>query len=211
MATQQNVPSSVFPSFMSGVPPQKSPYYVNPETMTPLQKHCAFFDRNGDGLVMPWETFEGFRVLGYNLFLAILGTIVVHFFFSYWTLDSWIPDPFFAILIKNVHRLKHASDSEVYEHDGTLKPMQEPVVTMLSRYDQQKRGGLSYIDLWRMTQHKWDVLDIFGWVAGKLEWFYLWVLSQQNGVVPFDDIKKSYDDTLFKQVEHQRRQAGLVK
>lgn len=28
-------------------------------SMTPLQKHAAFFDRNHDGLIYPWESYEG--------------------------------------------------------------------------------------------------------------------------------------------------------
>lgn len=34
------------------------------------------------------------------------------------TLNSWLPDPFFRLYIKNMHRAKHGSDSEVYTKTG---------------------------------------------------------------------------------------------
>lgn len=190
---------------------EKSPYYVRPENMTPLQKHCAYFDRDHDGIVMPWETYTGMRILGYSLFLSLLGTFVIHFFFSYWTLDGWLPDPLFPILIKNVDRLKHGSDTEMYEHDGTIKPLVgEPTVTLLSGFDNGQKGGLSGWDLLWMTQKKWDMMDVFGWWASKLEWFFLWVLVQRNGLVRWDDIRRQYDGTLFKDIEAERRKSGLI-
>eukprot|EP00611_Tribonema_gayanum_P009875 TRINITY_DN19750_c0_g1_i1.p2 TRINITY_DN19750_c0_g1~~TRINITY_DN19750_c0_g1_i1.p2 ORF type:complete len:115 (-),score=40.09 TRINITY_DN19750_c0_g1_i1:1426-1770(-) len=36
------------------------------ENMTALQKHCAYFDRDGDGVVSPGDTYRGFRALGCN-------------------------------------------------------------------------------------------------------------------------------------------------
>jgi hypothetical protein len=76
--------------------------------------------RNKDGELTPTETFTGFRALGYNLFMSFVGTFLVHFFFSWWTLDTWIPDPFFTIHIKNIHRCTHGSDSHVYDQFGTF-------------------------------------------------------------------------------------------
>lgn len=193
---------------------QKSPYYVRPEEMTPLQKHCAFFDRNGDGLIMPWETFEGFRILGYGVVLSLLGALLTHVFFSYRTLDTWVPDPFFAIVLRNVHRLKHGSDSEVYEHDGTLKcaapTAAGTITTLLGSYDRRQNGGLTLADAWRMTQQKSDVMDVFGWCASKIEWFYLWILAQRSGVVSWDDIAAQYDGTLFTRIERTQRRSAKM-
>lgn len=77
---------------------------------------------NHDGLLTPFESFAGLRALGYGYFLSLLGTVLVHFSLSYWTLDSWIPDPFFTIHLKNIHRCTHGSDSHVYDHHGTTLP-----------------------------------------------------------------------------------------
>lgn len=183
----------------------KSPFYVDPARMTPLQKHCAFFDRNGDGLIMPWETYESMRILGYNVLLALFATIVIHVFFSYWTLDTWIPDPFFAIVIRNVDRLKHGSDTAVYTHDGTIQPNIQEACLTLTKWDSERKGGLSLADLTFMTQRRWDVMDFFGWFAAKLEWGYLWILCQKNGMVSWDDIMGQYDGSTFHKIERERR------
>lgn len=102
--------------------PEKGPFLITstPEGMTPLQRHCAYFDRNGDGVLTPWDTWIAFRELGYGLVLSAVGTVLVHFFFSYPTLDTWVPDPFFSIHLKNIHRCIHGSDSGSYNNLGTF-------------------------------------------------------------------------------------------
>lgn len=43
-----------------------------------LQKHVAFFDRNKDGVVYPWETFTGFRAIGANLLLSTVSAAFIN-------------------------------------------------------------------------------------------------------------------------------------
>ena len=54
---------------------------------TVLQQHCAFFDRNGDGVIYPHETYQGFRALGYSPTISLLAAIVINGSFSYPTYD----------------------------------------------------------------------------------------------------------------------------
>jgi hypothetical protein len=35
---------------------------------------------------------------------------------------GWLPDPFLRIFSRNVHRGKHGSDQEVYDHEGRFIP-----------------------------------------------------------------------------------------
>jgi hypothetical protein len=54
---------------------------------TVLQQHCAFFDRDGDGVIFPQETYQGFRALGYPPTISVLAAIVINGSFSYPTYD----------------------------------------------------------------------------------------------------------------------------
>ncbi|KAK6242362.1 hypothetical protein SCA6_007751 [Theobroma cacao] len=49
-----------------------------PTDQNVLQKHVAFFDRNHDGLIYPWETFEGFRAIGAGYMLSIASAILIN-------------------------------------------------------------------------------------------------------------------------------------
>jgi hypothetical protein len=42
----------------------------DPKGLSVLQQHVAFFDRNDDGIIYPWETFQGTRST--RIFIIIL-------------------------------------------------------------------------------------------------------------------------------------------
>lgn len=199
--------------------PEKGPYIITstPEGITPLQRHCAYFDRNNDGILTPWDTYASFRELGYGLLLSFFGTALVHFFFSYPTLDSWMPDPFFSIHLKNIHRCIHGSDSGSYNNFGTImtcmftnSPLGElttiPLDAIMTRYDAEQKGGVSFMQGWSMLKGFRDINDPFGWMAAALEWGFLWALvADERGVVSFEAIRGQYDGSLFYTLRDRNR------
>jgi hypothetical protein len=78
---------------------------------TPLQQHILFWDRDGDGMIFPWDTYNGFRELGFNIIFSILATLIINGNFSYPTrlAYSWFPDPYFRVYLTSIHKAKVCS------------------------------------------------------------------------------------------------------
>jgi hypothetical protein len=78
------------------------------EIKTPLQQHILFWDRDGDGMIFPWDTYNGFRELGFNIVFSILATFIINVNFSYPTrlAYSWFPDPYFRVYLTSIHKAK---------------------------------------------------------------------------------------------------------
>ncbi|KAI8993756.1 Caleosin related protein-domain-containing protein [Gaertneriomyces semiglobifer] len=132
----------------------------NKKKLTVMQQHVEFFDRNKDGVIWPYETFLGFRAVGFNIFFCLLAMMIIHFGFSYPSLDSWLPDPFFRIYIKNIHRCKHGSDSGTYDTEGRYTP--QKFEELFSKYDKDNKGGLNLREMWEMTLQIRNTFDFFG-------------------------------------------------
>ena len=89
---------------------------------TVLQQHCAFFDRDHDGVVWPLDTFRGLRALGFGLAACAAATLATHALFSYPTCSGALPDPLGRIWLERIHRCKHGSDSGVFDTEGRFVP-----------------------------------------------------------------------------------------
>lgn len=73
-----------------------------------MQQHILFWDRDNDGQIYPWDTYIGFRELGFNIFFSLLAVLIINLNFSYPTrlAHSWLPDPFFRVYVDSVHKAK---------------------------------------------------------------------------------------------------------
>ena len=69
--------------------------------------------------------------------------------FSWFSSDAWIlPDPFFRLKVKQMHRSKHGSDTHVFDQEGRFHP--QLFENIFTKYDKENKGGLTFMDGMRM-------------------------------------------------------------
>jgi len=171
---------------------------------TVLQQHCAFFDRDSDGIVWPWDTFCGFYALGFSLLFSGLAAVTIHSVLSYPTCPSWLPDPFFRIWLERIHRDKHGSDTGTFDPEGRFVP--QHFEDMFSKYAPEGQDGLTLGDVWKMLRGQRVIADPIGWSAAFFEWMATYILLwPEDGVMRKEDIRRIYDGSLFYEVAARRK------
>ncbi|KAL9324909.1 hypothetical protein ACSQ67_005554 [Phaseolus vulgaris] len=96
-----------------------------PHDQNVLQKHVEFFDRNHDGIIYPWETFQGFRAIGCGYLISSVAALFINASLSRKTRPGKFPSLLFPIEVKNIQKAKHGSDSSVYDTEGRLGSFSE--------------------------------------------------------------------------------------
>ncbi|GAA5983354.1 hypothetical protein JCM11641_006043 [Rhodosporidiobolus odoratus] len=178
-----------------------------------LKQHVAFFDKDGDNVIWPLDTWRGFRELGYSFFWCCFAMSVIHFFFSWFTAPGFLPDPFFRVFLKNGHRSKHGSDTGVYDSEGRFIPAKfEEIFT---KFDKNGKGGLTFKEGLHMIHANRQACDPIGWAAEGFEWASTYLLIwPADGICDKESIRTVYDGSLFyvvadreREIKQQRRLA----
>ncbi|KAF2029169.1 Caleosin-domain-containing protein [Setomelanomma holmii] len=173
---------------------------------TVLQQHCDFFDQDRDGVIWPSDTFIGFHRVGFGIFLSIIAAFIIHINFSYPTATGWLPDPFFRINLKNMHRTIHGGDTRTYDNEGRYIPQKfEEIFTKYA----DGRDYLTFTDMVNMLKGQRNVSDPIGWGGAIFEWgaTYL-MLWPADGRMMKEDIRAIFDGSIFYVIA-ERRAKGL--
>ncbi|XAR63672.1 Plant seed peroxygenase [Bertholletia excelsa] len=166
-----------------------------------LQKHASFFDRNKDGFIYPWETYQGMRAIGSGIFISLAAAIFVNTGLSRKTTGKF--SLLFPIEIKNIQKGKHGSDTDTYDDEGRFVPSKFEEI--FKKHAHTNPNALTSKELQEMLKANREPKDLNGWFAAFVEWKVLFNLAKdKNGLLQKDKIRGVYDGTVFEQLEEER-------
>ncbi|XP_027153669.1 probable peroxygenase 4 [Coffea eugenioides] len=168
-----------------------------------LQKHVMFFDINKDGVVYPWETFQGFRAIGCGILLSTFASVFINAGLSRKTRPGKGFSPKFPIEIKNIKRAKHGSDSGVYDTEGRFVPSK--FEELFRKHAKTNANALTSDELKNLLKANREPKDYKGWIAAYSEWKILYILCKdKQGLLHKDTVRAVYDGTLFDRMAKEK-------
>ncbi|KAD7116540.1 hypothetical protein E3N88_03808 [Mikania micrantha] len=176
-----------------------------------LQKHVAFFDRNNDGVIYPWETFQGFRAIGSGFLLSSFAAVFINVGLSGKTRPGKkCPNLLFPIHVENIKMAIHGSDSGVYDANGRFVPSKFEEI--FHKYAITHPDALTADELNEFIKGNREPKDYGGWIGGLAEWKILYYLGKdKNGLLKKDTIKAVYDGSLFEKMAADKINASKKK
>lgn len=136
-----------------------------------LRRHCDFWDTDADGIIYPWDIFNGFHRLGFHVLLCLWAAVTMPMCSSYSTQTSWLPHPLFAINLNNINRNRHGSTTGAYDMDAELDMRRFDAI--FNKYAEGK-DYLTQRTMYNVWQGQCCANDFFGWFAGGLECMFIY-------------------------------------
>ncbi|KAK9830158.1 hypothetical protein WJX72_010048 [[Myrmecia] bisecta] len=176
------------------------------KSRTVMMQHVDFFDADGDGIIYPKDTYEGFLKMGLPWVVAFFSPLAIHGAMSLPTVPGFLPDWRFPIYTDRIHKAKHGSDSQVYDNEGRFVPSKfEEIFT---KFDRGNKGGLTWKELNEFVSHNKNLYDAFGSSAAWAEWGVTWLLAAEGPsgqkLLSKESIRGQFDGSLFYQKAEAR-------
>ncbi|XP_038985325.1 probable peroxygenase 5 isoform X2 [Phoenix dactylifera] len=176
----------------------------NKTNLTALQKHVSFFDRDKDGVIYLEETYQGFRALGFGVAVSSAASVVINGFLSPITNNGSIPAIFLPVLVANIQKGIHGSDTGAYDTEGRFDS--EMFEEIFQKHAHTNPNALTSDELNEMLKANQQPNDFQGRVASRSEWEALFSLAKDdNGLLQKDILRSFYDGSLFYKLEGKRK------
>ncbi|KAG2265420.1 hypothetical protein Bca52824_072499 [Brassica carinata] len=180
------------------------------EGYTALEKHVAFFDRNGDGVIYPWETYQGFRAIGVGRLPSAIAGLFINMGLSQKTRPGKGFSLLFPIEVKNSHFCIHGSVTEAYDKNGRF--VESKFEEIFKKHARSHRNALTYKELLQLLKSNRDPGDFGGWIAAYGEWKLLYELCKdENGLLTREAVKGAFDGSIFRKLEKERLSSSHKK
>ncbi|XP_026437385.1 probable peroxygenase 4 [Papaver somniferum] len=176
------------------------PLVINNQSV--LQKHASFFDRNKDGVIYPWETFQGCRALGLGIGISTLAAVFINLGLSGKTRPGKYLNLLFPVEIQNITKAKRKGDTGVYDAEGNFDPAKFEEIFLKHS---QSGNALTLDEMLGLLKPKTSLKDYPGYYGGWLGWKSLHaVCKDKNGLVQKETLRAFYTGGLFKKIEQER-------
>jgi peroxygenase len=178
--------------------PDRAPPAIPWDDMTALQRHVAYFDWNGDGLVTVVEDYQGLRGLGIDPVLSTSFATVINGVLGTPTRGF----PSLTIDLRNIAGGIHGSDSGIYDNEGRFVP--EQFERLFLDWDRNGSGGLDPVELAGRAIRDADLFDVFGVAVSGAEFGLLFAVAAEDGELSTARMRAFYDGTLFYTLSEER-------
>lgn len=176
---------------------------------TPLEKHAAFFDEDGDGMITLWETRRALRRLGLGVVRSAAIAALIHAGLSPLTAEGILDVALLRIRVRNIHKGLHSADTGVYDAQGNF--VEAEFDRMFDAFSKSRPGHLNEAEIRRMIEA--NAARKPGWlgklVSAKGEFGLLLELAADSSdrvdgrmlrAISRERLMAFYDGTLFYQL-----------
>ncbi|XP_044494869.1 probable peroxygenase 5 [Mangifera indica] len=121
-----------------------------------------------------------------------------------WPISSKLPDVKLPIVVKNIAKGKHGSDSRTYDAQGRFVPAK--FEETFSKHAHAHDDSLTSDELMEMLKANRQTNDFKGSAASFTKWKLLYDLSKdKDRLLHKDTVRAIYDGSLFYQLEKGRK------